>query len=105
MSGAPSRRPVSKTKAQANSPTGNVTSTGWIGWPEIRRRVSTRHARFTRWRTIGNTGPMRKLIYYVGMSIDGRIAGPDGSIEFFPLAEVMGWIAEEYPETLPAHVR
>ena len=48
---------------------------------------------------------MRKLIYYVGMSIDGRIAGPDGGIEFFPLAEVMGWIVEEYPETLPAHVR
>ncbi|MEH3052557.1 MAG: dihydrofolate reductase family protein [Patulibacter minatonensis] len=49
---------------------------------------------------------MRKLVYYVGSTIDGAIAGPDDEIDFFPSGpEVLGWIAEEYPETLPAPVR
>jgi dihydrofolate reductase len=48
---------------------------------------------------------MRKLIYYVGMSIDGKIAGPAGEIDFYPLADTIEWIGEEYPEALPAHAR
>lgn len=47
---------------------------------------------------------MRKLVYYVGISIDGYIAGPGGEIDFFPLPDDMkAFIATDYPETLPAH--
>ncbi|MFI2477429.1 dihydrofolate reductase family protein [Nocardia xishanensis] len=49
---------------------------------------------------------MRKLVYFVGMSLDGYIAGPDGVIDFFPVApDFAGWLASEYPETLPTHAR
>jgi dihydrofolate reductase len=49
---------------------------------------------------------MRKLVYYVGVSIDGYIAGPGNEIEFYPLGEDMvGWMAQDYPDVLPTHVR
>lgn len=49
---------------------------------------------------------MRKLVYYVGVSIDGYIAGPDGQFDFYPLADDMAaWINERYPETVPTHIR
>ncbi|TMQ89947.1 dihydrofolate reductase [Actinomadura soli] len=49
---------------------------------------------------------MRKLVYYVGVSIDGYIAGPGGEVDFYPLGDDMAaWINERYPETLPTHVR
>ena len=48
---------------------------------------------------------MRRLVYFVGMTIDGRIAGPDGGIGFFPVGEIMTWMADNYPETLPVQVR
>lgn len=49
---------------------------------------------------------MRKLVYFVGMSLDGYIAAPDGDISFYPLpADFTGWIGREYPETLPTHAR
>ncbi len=49
---------------------------------------------------------MRRLVYYVGMSIDGYIAGPEGQIDFMPVTQdVVDHIVEHYPDTLPTHVR
>lgn len=54
---------------------------------------------------------MRELVYYVGVSIDGRIAGPGGEFDFYPqgdeeqAAEYVGWMTERYPETLPTSFR
>jgi dihydrofolate reductase len=49
---------------------------------------------------------MRKLVYYVGVSLDGYIAGPRAEIDFYPLSDQMAaWINARYPETLPTHVR
>ncbi|MBB5913463.1 dihydrofolate reductase [Nocardia transvalensis] len=49
---------------------------------------------------------MRKLVYYVGVSLDGYIAGPDAEVEFYPLADDMtAWANERFPETLPTHLR
>lgn len=49
---------------------------------------------------------MRKLVYYVGVSLDGYIAGPNGEFDFYPgLAEMMQWINARYPESVPGHLR
>ncbi|WP_433730023.1 dihydrofolate reductase family protein [Nocardia sp. CA-129566] len=49
---------------------------------------------------------MRKLVYFVGMSLDGYIAGPGDDISFYPVGDDMwDWLKAEYPETLPTHVR
>ncbi len=49
---------------------------------------------------------MRKLVYYVGVSLDGYIAGPQGEFDFYPIcADMPPWITERYPETVPTHIR
>lgn len=49
---------------------------------------------------------MRKLVYYVGVSLDGYIAGPGGEYDFYPVDEKMGAsINVEYPEFVPTQFR
>jgi dihydrofolate reductase len=50
---------------------------------------------------------LRKLVYYVAVSLDGRIAGPGGEYDFFPAgderqaAAYSAWATTLYPETVP----
>lgn len=49
---------------------------------------------------------MRKLIYFVGVSLDGYIAGPGGEYDFYPVAEEMWeFVNARYPESVPVHIR
>jgi dihydrofolate reductase len=54
---------------------------------------------------------MRKLVYYVGVSLDGRIAGPGGEYDFFPQGDEQQadaystWVNALYPETVPTAYR
>ena len=49
---------------------------------------------------------MRKLVYFIGVSIDGMIAGPDGETDFHPLdPDMVAHVRAEFPETMPTHIR
>ena len=49
---------------------------------------------------------MRELVYYIGVSLDGFIAGPDDQVDFYPISdEYSRWMTAEYADALPTHVR
>ncbi|MGK5554044.1 dihydrofolate reductase family protein [Actinomadura kijaniata] len=49
---------------------------------------------------------MRKLVYPIGVTLDGYIAGPDGDLGFFPIdPNVVAFLAERHPDTLPSALR
>ncbi|MFG2989357.1 dihydrofolate reductase family protein [Streptomyces sp. NPDC048257] len=54
---------------------------------------------------------MRRLVYYIAVTIDGYIAGPGGEFDFFPLgdeqqaAAYSEWANTRYPETVPTVMR
>ncbi len=54
---------------------------------------------------------MRKLVYYVGVSLDGRISGPGGEFDFYPqgderqAAAYSSWVSTLYPDTVPTAFR
>ncbi|MFI8002266.1 dihydrofolate reductase family protein [Streptomyces sp. NPDC086010] len=54
---------------------------------------------------------MRRLVYYIAVTLDGFIAGPDGADPsgpegFWPIpGDYVRYLAAEYPETLPGPAR
>ena len=49
---------------------------------------------------------MRDLVYFIGLSIDGFIAGPDDQVDFYPMSdEYMAWMNAEFPDALPTPIR
>ncbi|RIQ37449.1 dihydrofolate reductase family protein [Jiangella rhizosphaerae] len=49
---------------------------------------------------------MRQLVYYIGQSIDGFIAGPNDEVDFYPVPEEYStWMFTEFGDALPTHAR
>lgn len=49
---------------------------------------------------------MRELTYYVGVSLDGFIAAPDGDFSAFPVeGDHMQVIMHEFTDTIPTHIQ
>ncbi|MFE3442004.1 dihydrofolate reductase family protein [Nocardia sp. NPDC059180] len=49
---------------------------------------------------------MRKLVYYVAVSLDGYIAGPGDEFDFYPGTEdYTEWMCAEFPDSIPSSAR
>lgn len=48
---------------------------------------------------------MRELVYYVGVSVDGYIAGPDGQFDAFPMeGDHQTFVNERYADAIPTDI-
>ncbi|WP_262851275.1 dihydrofolate reductase family protein [Mumia quercus] len=49
---------------------------------------------------------MREMTYYIGMTLDGFIAGPGDEVDFLPVSDDhTQHMKDRYPEVLPTHAR
>ncbi|MEU1206291.1 dihydrofolate reductase family protein [Nocardia sp. NPDC005825] len=49
---------------------------------------------------------MRNLVYYVAVTLDGFIAGPENEVDFYPVGDdLSAWFNERVPEAVPTHIR
>lgn len=49
---------------------------------------------------------MRELTYYIGVTLDGFIAGPDDEVDFYPLTPGFeAFLGARLPDVQPSHVR
>ncbi|MGH8875930.1 MAG: dihydrofolate reductase family protein [Stackebrandtia sp.] len=49
---------------------------------------------------------MRNLVYFIALSIDGKIAGPKDEVEFYPSGDdYVNWMLTEFPDVIPTHIR
>ncbi|MBF6285463.1 dihydrofolate reductase family protein [Nocardia cyriacigeorgica] len=49
---------------------------------------------------------MRKLVYYVAVSLDGYIAGPDDQFDFYPGSDAYtAWMCAQFPDSIPTAAR
>ncbi len=49
---------------------------------------------------------MRKLTYFISLSIDGFIAGPDDQVDFYEGSDdYLAWMTGDYGDALPSHAR
>jgi dihydrofolate reductase len=49
---------------------------------------------------------VRKLTYFIAVSVDGFIAGPGGEVDMYPTPEsYLAHLTSEYPDTLPTRAR
>ena len=49
---------------------------------------------------------MRELTYYIGVTLDGFIAGPDDEVDFYPLTPGFeAFLGANLPDVQPSHVR
>ncbi|NEW47819.1 dihydrofolate reductase family protein [Nocardia cyriacigeorgica] len=49
---------------------------------------------------------MRKLVYYVAVSLDGYIAGPGGEFDFYPgTDDYTEWMCAQFPDAIPSDIR
>lgn len=73
---------------------------------ETRHASSSPSARGGRHSLVVHVWAMRRLVYFVAVSVDGFIASPTGAFDFFPMeGDHITAQIQELPETLPRHVR